>query len=114
MDSGSSHHMMGMRLMFLSISKTNSNYYVDSGANTMHAVKGVGCVRFLLELGGFMEVSEVLFVREMKISLLLASNLEDDGYGVVFLCLRVLIYLEGEPCTHQQCLVLGRGYCTGC
>ena len=80
----------------------------------MHAVKGVGCVRFFLELGGSIEVAEVLFVLEMKISLLLTSNLEDDGYGVVFLCLRVLIYPEVAPCTHQQCLVLGRGYCTGC
>ena len=114
MDSGSSHHMMGMRLMFLSISKTNSNYYADSGVNTMHAVKGVVCVRFLLKSRGSMEVAEVLFVLEMKISLILVSTLEDDGYGVVFPCLRVLLYPEGAPCTHQYYLVLGRGYCTGC
>lgn len=32
--------------MFLSVSEMGSNLHVGSGASTMHAVKGVGCVRF--------------------------------------------------------------------
>jgi hypothetical protein len=46
MVNGSSCHMMGMRSMFLSVSETGSDLHVRSGASTMHAVKGVGCVRF--------------------------------------------------------------------
>jgi hypothetical protein len=33
-DSGSSHHMTGMRLVFLSVSKTGSDCHVKSGART--------------------------------------------------------------------------------
>jgi hypothetical protein len=58
--------------------------HVYCGASTMHAVKGVGCVRFQLELGGSLEVAEVLFVPELKVSLLSVSALEDEGYRVVF------------------------------
>jgi hypothetical protein len=76
-DSGSSHHMMGVRLVFLSVSKTGLDSHVGSGADTMHAVKGVGCVRFQLESGGSLEVAEVLYVPEMKVNLLFVAALED-------------------------------------
>jgi hypothetical protein len=46
MDSGSSHHMARMRLVFFSVSKTSLDLHVQSGVHTMHAVKGVGCVKF--------------------------------------------------------------------
>jgi hypothetical protein len=45
-DSGSSRHMTGMRSVFLSFSETGSNFHVSCGSSTMHAVKGVGCIRF--------------------------------------------------------------------
>jgi hypothetical protein len=44
MDSGSSHHMTRMRSVFLSVSEMGSDSHVGSGADTMHVVKGVGCV----------------------------------------------------------------------
>jgi hypothetical protein len=46
----------------------------------MHAVKGVGCVRFQLESGGSLEVDEVMFVPELKVNLL--SCISSRGYGV--------------------------------
>jgi hypothetical protein len=104
-DSGSSRHMTGMRLMFLSVSETNSDCHVGCGTSTMHAVKGVGCVRFQLESGGSLEVAEVLFVLEMKVSFLSVSTLEDEGYGVVFQHGHVLIYPEGA--TLDAATVLG-------
>jgi hypothetical protein len=55
-DSGASRHMMGMRSVFLSLSKTESDCVVDSGADSKLAVKGVESVRFQLESGGFLEV----------------------------------------------------------
>jgi len=54
------------------------------GDSTKHAVEGVGCVRFELELGGFLEVTEMLFVPEIPVNFLSASSLEDEGCGVFF------------------------------
>ena len=58
-------------------------------------MKGVGCVRFQLELGGSLEVVEVLFVPELKVNLLSISNLEDMGYAFMFVDGQVLIRSEG-------------------
>jgi hypothetical protein len=83
-DNGSSHHMTRMRSMFLSVSEADSDCHVYCQIGTMHAVKGVGCVRFQLESRGSLEVAKVLFFPELKLSLLLVSALEDEGYGVMF------------------------------
>jgi hypothetical protein len=61
----------------------------------MHAVKGVGCVRFQLESGGSLEVDEVMFVPELRVNLLSVSALEDKGYAVMFEDGQVLIRSEG-------------------
>jgi hypothetical protein len=39
-----------------------ADLHVRSGARTMHVVKGVGCIRFQLELGGSLEVAELMYV----------------------------------------------------
>jgi hypothetical protein len=57
-DSGASRHMTGMRLVFLSLSETDSDCCVGVGTGPQLAVKGVGSVRFQLESGGFLEVVE--------------------------------------------------------
>jgi hypothetical protein len=83
-ESGSSRHMTGMRLVFLSVSEKDSDCYVKSGMHTMHAVKGVGCVRFQLESGVSLEVAGVMYVPGLKVNLLSVSALEDMGYAVTF------------------------------
>jgi hypothetical protein len=83
-DSGSSHRMTGMRLVFLSVSETGSDCHVKNGVRTRHAVKGVGCVRFQLESGVSLEVHEVMYVPELNVNLLSISTLEDMGYEVMF------------------------------
>jgi hypothetical protein len=45
-DSGSSHHMMIMRSVFLSVLEMGSYFHVKNGAHTGHAIKGFGCVIF--------------------------------------------------------------------
>ena len=45
-DSGSSRHMTRIRDVFLSISKTGPDRHVESGVDTVHAVRGVGHVKF--------------------------------------------------------------------
>jgi hypothetical protein len=71
----------------------------------MHAMKGVGRVRFQLDSGGSLEVEELLFVPELKVILLSISALEDEGYGVMFQHGHVHIYLEGA--TLDAATVLG-------
>jgi hypothetical protein len=87
--------MMRMRSVFLSVSETSSNCHVKNGACTMHAVKGVVCVRFQLESGVSLEVDEVMYVPELKVNLLSISALEDMGYDVMFADGHVLIQTEG-------------------
>jgi hypothetical protein len=107
-DNGASRHMMGMRSVFLSFSEIDSDCYVGCGASTRHAVKGVGCVRFHLESGGFLEVTEVLFVPELPVNFLSVSALEDEGCGVVFFRGQVFLYPEGA--TPDTTVVLGVKY----
>jgi len=65
------------------------------GSSTIHVVKGVGCMIFQLELGGFVELDEVLFVPELLVNFLIVSTLEVDGCGVVFFHRHWFLYLEG-------------------
>jgi hypothetical protein len=76
--------MMTMSSVFLSVSETGSDSHVGSGADTMHAVKGVGCVKFQLESGGSLEVDEVMFVPGLMVNLLSILLLEDDVYRLLF------------------------------
>jgi hypothetical protein len=98
--------MIGMRSMFLSVSETGSDFHVGSASSTMNAVKGVGCVRFQLESGCSLEVAKVLFVPELKVSLLSVSALEDMGYAVMFEDGQVLIRSEGAN-TQDAAMRLG-------
>jgi hypothetical protein len=52
-----------------------------------------------------LEVVEVLFVLKLKVSLLLVSTLEDEGYGFVFEHEHVLIF--SEVATLDTSIVLG-------
>jgi hypothetical protein len=104
-DSGSYRHMIGMRLMFLSVSETDLDCHADCGTNTMYTMKGVGRVRLQLESGGSLEVAAVLFVLEMNVSLLSVSTLEDEGYGVMLQHGHVNKYSEGA--TLDATIVLG-------
>jgi hypothetical protein len=98
--------MRGMRSMFLSVLETGSDLHMRCGASTMHAVKGVACVRFQLESSGSLEVGEVLFVPELKVDLLSVSTLEDLGYVVMFKDGQVLIRSEGAN-TQDAAMRLG-------
>jgi hypothetical protein len=83
-DSGDSRHMTRMRLVFLSLSETDSDCCVGVGTDRQLAVKGVESVRFQLESRGFLEIVGVLYVPEMMVSLLSVSSLEVDRFGVAF------------------------------
>jgi hypothetical protein len=78
--------------MFLSVLEIDSDCQVDCGTSTIHAVKGVGCVRFQLESVGSLKVAEVLFFLKLKVRFISVSALEDEGYGVMFQHGHVHIY----------------------
>jgi len=81
---GKWYQQTGMRLMFLSVTETDSDYHAYCGTSTIHAVKVVGCMRLQLETGGSLEVVEVLFVLELKVNFISVVALEDVGYAVIF------------------------------
>lgn len=98
LDSGASWHMTGMRSVFLSFTETDSGCYVGCGANTKHvlSIKGVGNVKFQLEIGGFLELVEALFIIDILVNFLLVLTFEVGGYGIVLIIEYMFLYLEGS------------------
>ena len=57
-------------------------HFVETGVGNPQAeIRGVGTVKFQLDLEEILEVNKVLFVLGMKVNRLSMSSLEDDGYG---------------------------------
>ena len=83
-DSGPSHDVAGLREVFLSFTKIDSDFYLALGAKTRHMVEGIGTIRFQLEVGGFLVIEHMLYVLELSVNLLLMSSFEDGGYGITF------------------------------
>jgi hypothetical protein len=90
--SGSSHHMTGMRSIFLTFSKIDADLYVGYGTDTRQEIKGYGYVRFQFESGGFLRIKHMLYVPYLKVNLLLFASFEDEGYNVTFKNNQVLVY----------------------
>jgi hypothetical protein len=105
MDSGASHHMMGTQELFTSLSMKDLDLHVD--------VEGVGTIRFQLESRGSMEVADVLYVQELKKSLLSVSTMEDRGYAITFEDSQVLILPVDLALTQHEFLVTETAFYTG-
>ena len=61
------------------------------------AIRGVGTIRFQLDLGGVLEIHRVLFVPGMRVSKLSVSSFEDEGYGMMVRSGHVFLYRRDEP-----------------
>jgi hypothetical protein len=107
-DSGASRHMTGLRSVFLDLTEIDSDCRVNCGADPQLAVKWVGRVRFQLELGGLLEVAEVLYIPELTFNFLSVSALDESGFGVVFYGGHVFLYLVGA--TPDTTVMLGVKY----
>jgi hypothetical protein len=59
------------------------------------ALEGFGSARFQLELGGYLELVEVLYVSKLSVKLLSLSSFEIDGCGIVFYQGNAYLYREG-------------------
>jgi hypothetical protein len=91
-DNGASLHMTGLRSVFLDLTEIDSDCRVNCVAIPQLAVKGVVRVIFQLELGGLLEVVEVLYIPELTVNFLLVSALDESGFGVVFYGGHVFLY----------------------
>jgi hypothetical protein len=107
-DSGASRHMIGLGLVFLSLTEIDSDCNVNCGVSPQLAIKGVGRVRFQLESGEFLEVVEVLYIPELTVNLLSVSALDESGFVVVYYSGHVFLYPVGA--TADTTMMLGVGY----
>jgi hypothetical protein len=83
-DSGASFHMTGARELFDTLTETGSDLCVELGMGAKHSVRGSGTVSFRLESGEILRVSNVLWVPELRRSVLSVSEIERKGYHVLF------------------------------
>jgi hypothetical protein len=90
--------------LFTNFSEENLDLHVDIGTNAKCGVEGVGTVRFQLELGGSLEVADVLYVPELKKSFLSVSPMEDRGNTITFKDGLILIQLKGSNLESTQVL----------
>jgi hypothetical protein len=83
-NSGASYHMTGEEDAFQEFS-TQARGFVRCGIHTsMAIVKGEGTVTLQIESGKNLRVTGVLSVPRMRVNVLSATTLEDQGYGVEF------------------------------
>jgi len=103
-NSGWSRHMIGMRSIFLTFSKINTNCYVGYGTNTGQAIRGFGYVRFQLESGGFLGIEHMLYAPDLKVNLLSVVAFKDERYAIAFQDGEVLVY--SREATQDTTIVL--------
>ena len=65
--------------------------------NPQIAIQGVGIVGFQLDLREVLEVHRVLFVPGMRVSKLLVSSFEDDGFEMMIRSGHIFLYRRDEP-----------------
>jgi hypothetical protein len=83
-DSGAYFHMTGARELFDTLTETGSDLCVELGMGAKHSVRGSSIVSFRLESGEILRVSNVLWVPELRRSVLSVSKIERKGYHVLF------------------------------
>jgi hypothetical protein len=72
------------RELFDTFTETGSDLCVELGMGAKHAVRGSGTISFRLESGEVLRVSNVLWVPELRRSVLSVSEIERKGYHVLF------------------------------
>jgi hypothetical protein len=82
--------------LFEIFTKSDSDMHVELGMGTKHAVKGFGIVSFQMESRGALRVTNVLWVLELKRSVLSVSVIEKKGFEVAFQDGQALIKPRGS------------------
>jgi hypothetical protein len=102
-DSGATCHMTGARELFESFTESDSDMYVELGMGTKHAVQGSRTMPFWMESGCVLRVTNVLWVPELKRSVLSVSTIEKKGYEVLFRDGQALIMPRGSSSDTASC-----------
>jgi hypothetical protein len=76
--------MTGAWDLFERFTVSDSNLYVELGMGTKHAVQGSGIVLFWMESGDVLRMTNVLWLPELRRSVLSVSEIEKKGYEVLF------------------------------
>jgi hypothetical protein len=94
-DSGASSHITGIREHFSDLRDTEVRIDISLGDNRIVTVAGIGTVSFRSENLPPISFTDVLFIPEMKKTLISVSTLQDRGFEVSFSGIKVLIYPRG-------------------
>jgi hypothetical protein len=70
--------------VFESFIEPDLELYVELRMGTKHIVQGSGTMPFRMELGGILRVLNVLWVLELRRSVLSVPRIEKKGYEVLF------------------------------
>ena len=84
--------------IFQIITELGPGHFIQTDIDSPQiAIRGVGTVMFQLDLGEILEIHGVLFVPGMRVSKLLVSSFEDDGYGMMIRFGHIFLYQRDEP-----------------
>jgi hypothetical protein len=84
LDSGVTWHMTEAQELFKSFTYSDPNVHVELVMGTKHAVEGSRIVPCQMESGGVLRVMNVIWVPELKRSVLSVSAIDKKGYDILF------------------------------
>ena len=90
--------MTGIYDSFQMITTLGPRHFIQTDVDSPQvAIRGVGTIRFQLDLAEFLDIHGVLFVPRMRVSKLSVSSFEDEGYGMMVRSGHVFLYQRDEP-----------------
>jgi hypothetical protein len=107
-DSGTSHHMTGVRSQFSELIERALDTDVVLGDDRTVGAVGVGTVIFQRESLPPLKLCNVLYVPGLTWNLVSVSTIEDRGYEVVFRGGQVLLYPKGGSITFNRVIGVRR------
>ena len=83
--------------IFQIITELGLGHFIQTDTDSPQiAIRGVGTIKFQLDLGEILKIHRVLFVPRMRVSKLSVSSFEDEGYGMMVRSGHVLLYRRDE------------------
>ena len=90
--------MTGVYDFFQIITELGPGHFIQTNIDSPQiAIRGVGTVKFQLDLSEILEIHGVLFVPGMRVSKLSVSSFKDEGYGLMLRSSNVVLYRRYEP-----------------
>ena len=97
-DNGATIHMTRIYDIFYIIMEMGLGHYIQTNIDSPQVeIRGVGTIRFHLDLGEILEMHRVLFVPRMRVSKASVSSFENEGYGMMVRSVHVFPHWRDEP-----------------